>query len=95
MKVILEEASLKTADPVAALSKAWVCGRWFAGLVGSNPACGMDIRLLCCVVCSQVEVYASGLSLVQRSPTECGLSECDLEFSTMRRPWPTRAVAPW
>jgi hypothetical protein len=37
------------------------------------------------VVCSQVDVSAAGRSLVQRSPTECGLCECDLETSTMRR----------
>jgi len=29
-----------------------------------------------------------GRSLVQRSPTECGGSECDLETSTIRRPRP-------
>jgi hypothetical protein len=29
------------------------------------------------VVCCQVEVSATGRSLVQRSPTECGVSECD------------------
>ena len=33
---------------------------------------------------------ASGCSLVQRSPTECGVSECDREASIMRRPFPTR-----
>ena len=27
-----------------------------------------------------------GLTLVQRSRTECGVSECDVETSTMRRP---------
>jgi len=27
-----------------------------------------------------------GLIIVQRSPTECGVSECDREVSTMRRP---------
>jgi hypothetical protein len=41
------------------------------------------------VVCCQVEVSAVGCSLVQRSPTECGVSECDREASIMRRPWPT------
>jgi hypothetical protein len=41
------------------------------------------------VVCCQVEVSATGWSLVQRSPTECGLSECDRVASTMRRPWPS------
>jgi len=35
------------------------------------------------VVCYQVEVSASGWLLVQRSPTECGVSECDREDSKM------------
>ena len=34
----------------------------------------------------------SGLSLVQRSPTKCGVSECDNESSIMRRPWPSRGL---
>jgi hypothetical protein len=33
------------------------------------------------VVCCQVEVSATSWSLVQRSPTECGVSECDREAS--------------
>jgi hypothetical protein len=32
--------------PVAARSEAWVCGRLPAGIVGSNPAEGMDVCLL-------------------------------------------------
>jgi hypothetical protein len=40
--------------------------------------------------CCQVEVSASGWSLGQRSPTECGVSECDREASIKRRPWPIR-----
>ena len=44
------------------------------------------------VVCCQVEVSASGRPLVQRSPTEYGVSECDLETSTMRWPRPIKAV---
>ena len=31
---------------VAARSKAWVCGRSFAGIAGSNPAGRMDVFLL-------------------------------------------------
>jgi hypothetical protein len=31
---------------MAVRSKAWVCGRSLAGIVGSNPAGGMDV----CVV---------------------------------------------
>jgi hypothetical protein len=42
------------------------------------------------VVCCQVEVCATSWSLVQRSPTKCGVSKvCDLETSMkMRRPRP-------
>jgi hypothetical protein len=39
----------------------------------------MDVCLS--VVCCQVEVSATGWSLVQRSPTDCGVSECDCEAS--------------
>jgi hypothetical protein len=31
--------------PVPALSKALVCGRSLAGIMGSNPAWGMDVFL--------------------------------------------------
>jgi hypothetical protein len=46
-------------------------------------------------VCCQVEVSVSGWSLVQSSPTKCGVSECDHEASVMRRPRPLVAVASW
>jgi len=46
------------------------------------------------VGCCQVEVSVTGRSLVQRSPTECDASECDLKTSTLRRPRPTRAAEP-
>jgi hypothetical protein len=42
------------------------------------------------VVCCQVEVSASGSSLVQRRPTECRVSQCDSEASIMGRSWATR-----
>jgi len=42
------------------------------------------------VVCCQVEASASCISLVQTSPTEDDVSECDSEASTMRKPWPIR-----
>jgi hypothetical protein len=38
----------------------------------------MDVCLVS-VVCCQLEVSATGWFLVQRSPTECGVSECDRE----------------
>jgi hypothetical protein len=37
----------------------------------------MDVSLVNVVYC-QVEVSAMNRSLVRRSPTECGWSECDL-----------------
>jgi hypothetical protein len=33
------------------LSKVQVCGLSIAGIGSSNPACGMDVRLLCLFVC--------------------------------------------
>ena len=72
--------------PVAVPSKAWICCRWLAGTVSSIPAGGHGCLS---VVCRQVEVPTSGRSLVQRSRTECGVSECDREASIVRRPWPT------
>ena len=41
---------------VAARSKASVCGRSLAGIVGSNTAGGMDVSVVCC----QVVVSATG-----------------------------------
>ena len=57
--------------------------------------CGFEFRsehecLLCIFVRCQVEVSAAVWSLVQSSPTECGVTECDREASTMRSPWLTR-----
>ena len=47
--------------PVAAPSKAWVCGRSLSGTVGLNPAGGMDVCLsVVSVVCCQVEVSMLG-----------------------------------
>jgi hypothetical protein len=70
------------ADP----SGREVEGRSLAGIAGSNLS-------LVNVECCQIEVSASGCSLAQRSPTECGVSECDREASITSRPWPTRGCA--
>jgi hypothetical protein len=45
--------------PLAARSKVWVWGRSLAGIVGSNPAGGMDVCVVSVVLC-QAEVSASG-----------------------------------
>jgi len=80
--------------PVAARSKAWVCDRSLPGNLGFEARGGHVCLSVASVVCCQVEVSATGLSLFQRSPTGCGVSECDPETSKMRRPWPTGAVEP-
>ena len=36
--------------PVAARSKAWVCGRSLVCTAGSNPTDGMNVRRECCVL---------------------------------------------
>jgi hypothetical protein len=75
--------------------------QWPRGLrSGSRPFAGWDCGFEFCrghgclslmsVVYCQVEVFASGWSLLQRSPTERVVSESDREASIPRRPWPTR-----
>ena len=73
------------------------CGSVAARLLGLQvripPGTRIFVSFLCVCVCVCV-VPASRLSLVQRSPTECGVSECDREASIMR-PCPLGAVVPW
>jgi hypothetical protein len=56
--------------------------------MAARTAGGMCLSLVK-AACCQVEVSASGWSLVQRSPTECGVSERDREEQIMRRLWHT------
>jgi hypothetical protein len=60
--------------PVAVLSKAWVCGRSPAEIVGSNPAAGMDVRLLW-VLCVRWR-FLRQANHSSRNPTDCGASLC-------------------
>jgi hypothetical protein len=53
------------------------------------PSEGHGCLSVVSVVCCQVEVSAKSRSVSQRSPTDCGVSGCDLENSRMRRPWPS------
>jgi hypothetical protein len=76
------------------------CSQWPRGLRRGSVAVrllGLRVRIPPAtwmsrgsVVCCQAEVSASGWSPVQRSPTECSVSECDCEILVMRRPWLTR-----
>jgi hypothetical protein len=75
--------------PVAAPSKAWVCGCRFLGLRVRIPPTAWRCVCCKCRVLSGRGLYV-GWSLVKRSPTECGVSECDREASVLGRPWHTR-----
>ena len=57
---------------VAAQSKERVCGGSLAATEGSNPI-GFSYAFLS-ILCCQVHVSSSGRSLIQSSPTECGVS---------------------
>jgi len=70
--------------PVTARSKAYVCSRSPAEIMGSNPTEGMDDCCECCVLglCDELitrpeEFYRLWCIVV-----------CDLETSRMRRSWP-------
>jgi len=65
--------------PVAARSKMSPAGARLLGLRFQIPPGHGNYSVLS-VVCCQVEVFATGRSLVQRSPTESGMSnECGRE----------------
>ena len=72
---------------VADRSKVRVCGRSLRGIAGSNLG-GISMSLVS-VVCWQLEVFATGRSLVQVSPTEyeC-VTVCALDTPIIRWPWP-------
>jgi hypothetical protein len=72
-------------DPMVERSKAWICGRSSAEIVGSIPAgdgCFSVVGVVCCQVglCNE---------LITRTEEFCRLwcvVVCDLETSIMRRP---------
>ena len=76
--------------PVAARTKAWVCGSSLAGIAGSNPAGSMDVCILgvLCVVRYRPLRRADHSSRGVLPNVVC-VTECDREASIMRRPWPT------
>jgi hypothetical protein len=81
---------------VTARSMAWIFGRSLAEIAGWKPVGDMEVCLSVVSFASrQVEFSAASLSLVRRSPTECGVSECGLWASRAREEaWPTMAVEP-
>jgi hypothetical protein len=66
---------------VAARSKAWICDRSLSWDCGSEFSRENACLSLASVVRCQVGVTVTGRSHVQRSTTECCVSECDRETS--------------
>jgi hypothetical protein len=56
LTTLLKVARSVVAGPLAARSKAWVCGHSLAEIVGSNPAGYVDI---CCECCALIQVEVS------------------------------------
>jgi len=68
--------------PVAARTKTQVWSRLTSGIVGSNPADGMEVRLLHLLCVVKVAAFMPRWSLAQRSPTG------DMCLCHTRRPRP-------
>lgn len=79
----------KQTIPLAVRSKRWVCCRSLARIADLNPP--KALITVCCKFCVLSDRRLCD-GFVQRIPTECGVSEYDLETLKMRRPWPTRAA---
>jgi hypothetical protein len=77
---------------VAERSKTWVFGRSLDGIAVSNPAGGwMSVTCGFCVF--KVDVCTTDQSLVQWSPTGCGVFKFD-RGTSYGRPRSTRVVEP-
>ena len=57
---------------------------WDCGLQSRQGRVYLSVMI---VVCCQVEISALGLSLVQRSPTDCGVCLSDSEAWIIMRSW--------
>jgi hypothetical protein len=64
--------------PVAAWSKAWVCCRLPAEIVGSNPSRGMDVCCECCVL-SGIGLCDEVITRPEESYRLWCIVVCDLE----------------
>ena len=75
----LVDTKLIVADPGGRAVQGfglWPFACWDCGFESSREhGCLSVVSVVCC----QVEVSAAGLSLLQRSPTDCGASEYELE----------------
>ena len=76
------------AEPVAARSKAWICGLPLTGIVGTNTADGMDIYCECCVLSGRGLCDGLITRLDESYRLWC-VVVCDIETVRARRPWLT------
>jgi hypothetical protein len=72
---------------VAARSKARVCGRSPAEIVGSNPAGGPGCLSVVCCVLSDRDLCEELITRPEKSYLQWCVVVCDLETSSRRRPW--------
>ena len=77
------------ADHSSRVVEGMVLWELFCWECGFQSGRGHGCLSVVSVVCCQAEVSDSSPLLVQRSPTDCGVSECDREASIVRRLWPT------
>ena len=81
--------------PVAARSKAWVCGRSIARVMVTNPTGVVDVCCECCVLSGRGRGLCNELfARPQESYRLWCVVMCDLETSWMRWLWPTGGVVP-
>ena len=73
--------------PVAARSKAWVCGGTLAGIAGSNPVRVMSVSCDCCVLSGR-GLCVGPIIRPEESYRLCCVVVCDRQTSIMRTVWP-------
>ena len=61
----MNTSNFRRTIPVAMRSRVLVCGRWISRKAVSNPAEGMDVRLLGVLCVVQVGTYATDRSLLE------------------------------
>jgi hypothetical protein len=79
---------MSVPNPVAERSTVRFCCRSLAGIVGSNPVEGIDVRLCKCSVLSDRGLCDGPISRPEESYRLRCVIVCDLETSRMRRHWP-------
>jgi hypothetical protein len=82
--------SLPRPTPAAAPSKAYVCGRALAGIVGSDPTGGMDVCLLGVFMLSGRGLCNGPIPRPEESYRLWCVSECDQVKKPRHLPWVSR-----